>query len=123
MRPEGNEAGESSLNPPAPDQARRVFHIRLPPDARRSLDPRSGLDRPQQGPGGLTMDCYATAPRLAAEPVQHPIESVIAAAGQRRRGTLPDLTPILVRYWQELPQFTVDERARWLHATRARVRS
>jgi hypothetical protein len=69
------------------------------------------------------MDCYATAPRLAAEPVQHPIESVIAGAGQRRRGTPADLTPILVRYWQQLPHTATEERARWLHATRVRVRS
>ena len=49
MRPEGNEAGESSLNPPAPDQVRRVFRFSLPPDVRLSLDHRSGLDRPQRG--------------------------------------------------------------------------
>jgi len=69
------------------------------------------------------MTTYATAPRLAVEPVPHPIESVITGLGHRSRGAPADLTSILVRYWQEMPQAAIDERARWLDATRARVRA
>jgi hypothetical protein len=69
------------------------------------------------------MTTHATAPRLAAEPVPHPIESVLAEPGHRRCGAPADLTPILVRYWQEMPHAKVDERAQWLDGTRARVRS
>jgi len=69
------------------------------------------------------MTTYATAPRLATEPVPHPLESVIAGPGHRFRGAAADLTTILVRYWQEMPQAAIDERARWLDATRARVRA
>jgi hypothetical protein len=50
MRPEGNEAGKSFLNPPALDSWRGGFFVlSLPPVARRSFDPRSGLQRPREG--------------------------------------------------------------------------
>ena len=65
------------------------------------------------------MSTHALAPRLTAVHVPHPIEAVIADAGHRSRGAAVDLTPVLLRYWRELPHVTTDGRRRWLAATRA----
>jgi hypothetical protein len=65
----------------------------------------------------------ATSPRLAAAAVTDSIEVAIAAAGQRGRGAPADLTPVLVRYWHELPHHSAERRRAWLHATRTRLRN
>lgn len=69
------------------------------------------------------MSTHALAPRMAAEPVSHPMEALLAEAGHRVRNATADLTPVLARYWQALPHAAVDERTRWLAATQERVRA
>lgn len=69
------------------------------------------------------MDSTATALRYAAEPTHDSIASAIADCGRRSRAGRIDLTPALMRYWSALPRRGLDERLRWLDATRAAVRA
>jgi len=67
------------------------------------------------------MSTHAIAPRLAAESRDESIESAIAAAGRAVDASRCDLTPVLLRYWNQLPRVHVTERRRWLESTRACV--
>ena len=69
------------------------------------------------------MDSHAIAPRFAAEPVDESLEDAIAAAGRRSRAAGVELTPVLLRYWREMPRHSVEQRRAWLASTCARVRT
>ena len=68
------------------------------------------------------MTTHASAQPTATAVAPDALESTIALAGRRGKGPLPDLTPILVRYWQEFPRHPPAERRRLLDLVGTRVR-
>jgi len=67
------------------------------------------------------MTLHANSQRAAAPDSSDVLEAAIAAAGQR---SLPAaLTPVLMRYWHELPHRTPEHRRQLLDAIRARLRA
>ena len=68
------------------------------------------------------MTTRANARPTATAVAPDPLESALAVAGQRGKGPLADLTPILVRYWREFPHSTAAKRRSLLDSIRARVR-
>ena len=67
------------------------------------------------------MTLHANSQRAAAPDSSDVLEAAIAAAGQR---SLPaELTPVLMRYWHELPHRMPEHRRQLLDAIRARLRA
>jgi hypothetical protein len=67
------------------------------------------------------MTLHANLQRAAEPDASDVLEAAIAAAGQR--GKPAELTPVLMRYWHELPRRMAEQRRQLLDSIRGRLRA